>query len=184
MMIKTRPPSLDSVSVCSLLKHLYPFQDIDEGSVKQLPGYEDRNFYFKGCLEVEPIGALKKVASAPDINTYDYDEFIFKASHITNSCEVLEGINEVMDHIKRKGFHCSFAIMNHSGEKITLLSENQLVRGDPNMRTGRGTQYPVRVLKYVPGETLQTVQLTPKLAYDIGELAGSIDKALLVRFIS
>ena len=182
-MIRARPPSLDSVAVCSLLRHLYPFNNIDEESVKQLPGYEDRNFYFKGYLEIDStMGALKaKITSAPDISCYD--EFIFKVSHITNSFDVLQGINKVMDHIRCKGFHCSYAIVNRSGEKITLLSENQLVRGNPNVRTGRGAQYPVRVLKYISGEILQDVQLTPKLVYGIGELAGSIDKALLVRVV-
>ena len=183
-MIRPRPPSLDSVAVCSLLRHLYPFSNVDEDSVRQLPGYEDRNFYFKGYFEVSDSfdGTVKsKITSAPDISPYD--EFIFKVSHITNSYKVLQGVNEVMDHLKCKGFYCSYAIVNRSGEKITLLSENQLLCGDPNLRTGKGARYPVRVLKYIPGEVLQTVQLTPKLAYGIGELAGSIDKALLVRYI-
>lgn len=172
---------MDSVAVCSLLRHLYPFDNVDENSVEQLPGYEDRNFYFKGYLEVDPpVSTLKSnITSVPGISCYD--EFIFKVSHITNSFEVLQGINEVMDHLKCKGFHCSYATVNRSGEKMTLLSENQLVRGDPNVRTGRGAQYPVRVLKYISGEILQTIQLTPKLVYGIGELAGNIDKALLVR---
>ena len=184
----TRPPSLDSATICSLLRHLYPFKDVDEGSVCQLPGYEDRNIYFKGKFEVSADSfdgtvTPKITTSATDISQY-YDEFIFKVSHITNSYEVLQGVNEVMDHLKSKGFHCSYAIVNRSGEKITLLSENQLLRGDPNVRSGRGAQYPVRVLKYIPGEILHTVQPTPKLAYDIGELTGSIDKALLVRLTS
>ena len=181
-MIRPRPPSLDSVAVCSLLRHLYPFNNVDEDSVRQLPGYEDRNFYFKGYFEASDSfdGAVKtKITSAPDISSYD--EFIFKVSHITNSYKVLQGVNEVMDHLKYKGFRCSYAIVNRSGEKITLLSENQLLRGDPNVRTGRGAQYPVRVLRYISGEILQNIQLIPKLVYGIGELAGSIDKALLVR---
>lgn len=177
-MIRARPPSLDSATVCSLLRHLYPFKAVDEDSIQQLPGYEDRNFYFKGDSGSFDGSLKTKVTSSPVISCYD--EFIFKVSHITNSYEVLQGINEVMDHLKSKGFRCSYTMVNRSGEKISLLSENQLLRGDPNVRTGRGAQYPVRVLKYIPGETLHTVQLTPKLAYDIGELAGSIDKALLV----
>ncbi len=179
MMIRSRPPSLDSGVVCSLLRHLYPFKVVDEDSVSQLPGYEDRNFYFKGCFEFSG-GAMKSKITT---STTEYDEFIFKVSHITNSYEVLQGVNEAMDHLKSKNFNCSYAIVNCSGENITLLSENQLLRGDPNMRSGRGAQYPVRVLKYIPGTVLHTVQQTPKLAYDIGELAGSIDKALLVRLI-
>ena len=182
-MIRTRPPSLDSVAVCSLLKHLYPFRAVDDSSVKQLPGYEDRNFYFKGYLEDEqsmPDSVLKTIINT---STSHYGEFIFKVSHVTNSYETLVGVNEVMDHMKHKGFHCSFAIAGRNGEKITLLSENQLMRGDPSLRARRNAQYPVRVLTYVSGETLTTVQLTPKLVYHIGELAGSIDRALMVRSI-
>ena len=188
-MIRSRPPSLDSATVCSLLRHLYPFKNIDEDSVCQLPGYEDRNIYFKGNFEISVDsfdGAVKSTTSTTsmtDISQY-YNQFIFKISHITNSYEVLQGVNKVMEHLKSKGFHCSYAIANRSGEKIRLLSENQLLRGDPDMRSGRGAQYPVRLLKYIPGEVLHTVQPTPKLAYDIGELAGSIDKALLVRLTS
>jgi hypothetical protein len=157
---------------------LYPFKVVDEDSVSQLPGYEDRNIYFKGYFELSDGTVKSKITTS----TTQYDEFIFKVSHITNSYEVLQGVNEAMDHLKSKSFHCSYAIVNRSGEKITLLSENQLLRGDPNVRSGRGaTQYPVRVLKYIPGTVLHTVQRTPKLAYGIGELAGSIDKALLVR---
>ena len=48
---KNGPPNLNSVVVCSLLKKLYPFKDVEKSSVRQLPGYEDRNVYFKGQLE-------------------------------------------------------------------------------------------------------------------------------------
>lgn len=168
IMNDNRPPNLDSEAICSLLKELYPFEDVDRSSVKELPGYEDRNFYFKGRLNPEAVSCAT-------------EEFILKVSHLTNSCELLEGVNEVMDHLKSRDFRCNYAIRNNSGEKIALLSENQLLRGNPSMRTGRAAQYPVRVLTYVPGETLEAVQITPRLAFDVGMLAGSIDKALLVR---
>lgn len=163
---------MDSTVVCSLVKRLYPFQDVDKTSVKQLPGYEDRNFYFKGHLE-DDFASYSEITS---------QEFVFKVSHTSNSRELLEGVNEVMDHLCRKGFLCSFAISNRFGKKIAMLSDNQLSRGDPWVRTGgRCAQYPVRVLIYVPGETLDPTQVTPEQAFHIGRLAGSIDKALLVR---
>ena len=108
------------------------------------------------------------------------EEFILKVSHITNSCELLEGVNEAMDHLRYKGFNCSCAILNRCGNKILKMSENQLIRGYPDTRTGRGAQYPLRVLTYIPGETLEAVPMSSKLAYEIGKLAGDIDKALLV----
>ena len=172
-MDKNRPPNLDSTAISSLLEGLYPFKNVDKSSVKELSGYEDRNFYFKGRL-TEDNGAVSCAN----------EEFILKVSHLTNSCELLEGINEVMDHLKSKDFRCNYAIRNTNGEKIVLLSENQLLRGDPSMRTGRGAKYPVRVLTFVPGETLEAVQITPNQAFDVGVLAGSIDKALLVRGLS
>lgn len=176
IMSKNRPPCLDSTTICSLLKRLYPFKSVDKSSVKQLQGYEDRNFYFRGLTDLAHDGSVTSTSDSA------IEEFILKVSHITNSSELLEGVNEVMDHLHHKGFRCSHAIRNHSGKKIALLSENQLVRGDPNARTGRCVKYPIRVLVYVPGETLEAVSLTPKLAFGIGELAGSINKALLVTY--
>ena len=114
--------------VCSLLKKLYPFKDVEKSSVRQLPGYEDRNVYFKGQLEPRgDPGGCSDLAS--DITN---GEFIFKVSHLSNSHELLEGIGEAMEHLKHKDFYCSFPVLNRYGKKIALLSENQLLRGDPD----------------------------------------------------
>lgn len=179
-MNKCRPPPLIPTTVCSLLKSLYPFWDVDSSSVQELTGYEDRNYYFRGRQEIIEDAVGCSDSNRSRLNS-KWEEFVFKVSHLTNSCELLEGVNEVMDHLRCKEFDCSSAIVNRHGKKISLLSDNQLISGNPTTRAGRSAQYPVRVLTYIPGVMVEDMQMTHKLAYDIGELAGRVDKALLVR---
>ena len=62
IMNKNRPPNLDSTAICSLLEGLYPFKDVDRCSVTELPGYEDRNFYFKGRITSEDNGDVSSTS--------------------------------------------------------------------------------------------------------------------------
>ena len=49
-----RPPSLSSAAVTKLVKEYFCFQHVDEHSVKHLPSYDDRDFYFRGTVAREP----------------------------------------------------------------------------------------------------------------------------------
>jgi Ser/Thr protein kinase RdoA (MazF antagonist) len=43
-----------------------------------------------------------------------------------------------------------------------------------------GLQFLVRLFQYVPGEMLDGKTLTPNLCFEVGQLAGRLDKALKV----
>ena len=46
-----RPPELESSIVAKLIPAVFPFKKVEESSVKQLPSYEDRNYYLTGVTE-------------------------------------------------------------------------------------------------------------------------------------
>ena len=46
-----RPPELESSVVAKLILAVFPFKEVEESSVKQLPSYEDRNYYLTGVSE-------------------------------------------------------------------------------------------------------------------------------------
>jgi len=41
-------PEVKGCSIAKLVTTLFPFKEVDKHSVKQLPSYEDRNYYLAG----------------------------------------------------------------------------------------------------------------------------------------
>ena len=91
-----RPPSLSRAAVTRLVTKVFPFQHVDQNSVKQLPSYDDRNFYFRGTPEHTPLEG----ASA-----YMEREYVLKLNNpLLASYGVLKGINALLYHLHSKGF--------------------------------------------------------------------------------
>ena len=59
------------------------------------------------------------------------------------------------------------------------MSTKQLLTGDLRAREGR-EKFCVQLLTFIPGETLDSVLYTPRLAYEAGRYLGSMDAALQV----
>lgn len=168
-----RPPELSSETVAILVKENFPFSEVDEISVKQLPSYDDRNFYFRGRLEVDEIRT-------------EVQEYVAKVSNSLMSCELLDGLNAVMYHLRGKGFHCPSPLLSRKGASVEVVSENHLVGEEQDGKQEQRT-FCIRIFTYIPGEVMDKIDkahLTPSLCYDIGKYIGRMDAALQVSVIS
>ena len=159
-----RPPELKGCIVAKLVAVLFPFKDIDEHSVKQFPSYEDRNYYLAGTT------------TAGDETM---EEFVLKISNSLMDAEIKEGLNTVTSYLHKKGFECPQPVPSRKGIVVLKMSKEQLVTGNPGAREGR-KEFCVQLLTFIPGETLDSVPYTPRLAYEAGRYLGSMDTALQV----
>ena len=160
-----RPPELKACILAKLVVALFPFEEIAEHSVKQLPSYEDRNYYLTGTTVK---GAV--------------EEFVLKISNSIRDIETQEGLNAVTSHLHRQGFVCPQPVPSREGAVLLKMSKQQLLAGDPGLRAreGRGPQFCVQLLTFIPGEQLDCVPYSPRLAYEAGRYVGSLDAALQV----
>ena len=173
-----RPPSLSSAAVTKLVKEYFCFQDVNEQSVKQLPSYDDRNFYFRGTPQL-----ASGISSRPPPG-----EYVLKLNNpLLASYEVLKGINDLLNHLHAKGFvKCNQPLANQEGADLLKITKERLMEYDshpePSENVTESTFF-LRVLTFIPGECFDKVEkhyLTPQLLYDIGHCVGSAEAILQV----
>ena len=178
-----RPPSLSSAAVAKLAKEYFYFQYVDEHSVKQLPSYDDRNFYFRGT--VVPEGAASVGSSTSS------GEYVLKLNNpLLASCDILKGINDLLNHLHAKGFvKCNQPLINREGSDLLNITKDKLLEHENHLEStenmdesGKCTFF-LRVLTFIPGECFDQVDkcyLTPRLLYDVGHCVGSAEAILQV----
>ena len=163
--VATRPPSLTAQSVARLLTTYFGFTEVSEPSIKSLPSYYDRNYYFKGKHEA-----------------VDHCEYILKVMNPTSTAyKVVDGIIDVMKHLHSNGFPCPQPIIP---DKLIELSEEEL--SGKKCHEENGIKYPIFALSFIPGEVFSGVNQdfrTPELFREVGKLLGRLDKDLLVSSI-
>ena len=167
-----RPPELESSVVAKLILAVFPFKEVQESSVKQLPSYEDRNYY----LTVVTEGVTN--CGSGDENTEG--EFVLKISNSLMDVELKKGHNDLMTHLYQQGFECPQPLSSRNGNGVEVLSKGQLLAGDPEASEREGPKFCVQVLTYIPGKTMESVPFTPRIAYEAGRYIGSMDAALQV----
>jgi hypothetical protein len=178
-----RPPSLSSAAVAKLVKEYFYFRHVDEQSVKQLPSYDDRNFYFRGTMtpELEP-------ATSVSSSIFSDGEYILKLNNpLIVSYDVLKGINDLLNHLHAKNFtKCNQPLASREGGDLLKITKNKLLEYEGSMETGDKSgecAFFLRVLTFIPGECFDKVDkhfLTPRLLYDVGHCVGSAEAILQV----
>ena len=163
-----RPPELESSVVTKLILAIFSFKEVEESSVKQLPSYEDRNYYLTGVTE-----------GVTNCGRRD-GEFVLKISNSLMDIELKKGLNAVVSHLYQQGFECPQPLSSRNGKGIEMLSKEQLLAGDPGASEGEGPKFCVQLLTFIPGKTMESIPFTPRLAYEAGRYVGSIDAALQV----
>ena len=183
-----RPPSPSSAAVVKLAKEYFCFQDVDEYSVKQLPSYDDRNFYFRGSMAPE---LATNIGSKPSGET----EYVLKLNNpLLASYDVLKSINALLNHLHAKGFtKCNRPLANREGADLLRITREKLLEYGCHMETLGDMEessvellehtFFLRILTYIPGECFDNVDkcyLTPQLLYNVGHCIGSADSILQV----
>ena len=171
--LNKRPPLLGKEDAVSLITGYFPFKSVSPMSLKQLPSYDDRMFYFEG--ENEELSLDHSVRKP----------FVLKISNKIFGRDVITGQNAVMLHLAAGGINCCQPILCRRGHYLEMLkTEVLLSKTDGRCGEGNEAEYAVRVLQYIPGEPMSRVEkryLTPQLMYCVGNHVAKIDIALQVR---
>ena len=163
-----RPPELEGSIVAKLILAVFTFKEVEQSSVKQLPSYEDRNYYLTGVTNCGRDGNRE-------------GEFVLKISNSLKDVELKMGLNAVVSHFYQQGFECPQPLSSRNGKGVEMLSKEQLLAGDPGASEGEGPKFCVQLLTFIPGKTLDSVPFTPRLAYEAGRYVGSMDAVLQVQ---
>ena len=179
-----RPPSLTSAAVTKLVKECFCFQYVDEHSVKQLPSYDDRNFYFRGTVPPEAAANISPLSISSG-------EYVLKLNNpLLTSYDVLKGMNDLLNHLHARGFvKCNQPLVSRLGVDLLKITKDELLEYESHVapsenidKSGECTFF-MRILTFIPGECLDKVDkhyLTPRLLYDVGHCIGSVEAILQV----
>ena len=184
---KGRPPALCIRALSKLVTELFPFKSVNESSIRSLPSYDDRNYYFRGVLDGHGVATGRQ-------NVSRNDEFILKLGNpLYASYETLRGINSMMKYLHDKRFTgISYPIQSRQGQDLLAFPGKDLLKYElgccsDSLLTSMMDQtnrFHIRVITFIPGEMFDEVgkqSLTPKLVYDVGKCVGQMDRALEVQ---
>lgn len=168
-----RPPELFNKDVSRVVCKYFNFTSVREDLIKSFPSYEDRNYYFIGSND-----------------DYKDGEFILKLSNPHGILiEELQGINDLMNHLKSCGLSLTYPLPSQTGADIVSLSHAELIAEDlsgiqslsPTNKENEvnsmeksngmdasgqlpepqnGLTYYMRVLAFVPGKLFHYVEKT------------------------
>ena len=186
-----RPPSLGTAAVARLVTEYFPFQHVDQQSVKQFPSYDDRNFYFRGT----PEHASLEGGAGTCIETQR--EYVLKLNNpLVSSYGVLKGINALLTHLNTKGFtKCIQPLSSREGDDVLQITKDELndygacqyhsepLSGSDEIVDESARTLFMRVVSYIPGDCLDHVDkrhLTPSLLYSIGHYVGRAEAIIQV----
>ena len=165
---KGRPPALRNTKLVKLINQFYAFDSIDANSVKNFPGYDDRNYYFRG------------VSSSSSQNGEEFVLKMFNELHTPH--DVVVGISELWNHLRSKGFTYTSHLPNKEGNVVTFVPQS-LCKDESSSESLSDQTYAIRIIHYISGELFDQIDkkyLTPKLLYQVGTLLGRVDLALKV----
>lgn len=118
--------------------------------IRSLPSYDDQNFY---VAAVEGGEFVLKIMNSED----------------SKNSNLIEMQTYAMSFLQQNGLPAQTALPTTSGQLMSL----------EEMDCGYGCQkYLVRLLTYLPGETISKVPLTPQLLYETGKTAARMDQIL------
>ena len=170
-----RPPSLLPANVCKLVTKYFKCRNVAEKSVKALPGYDGRNYYFR----------------AEQCDT-KCSEFVLKLVNPEHTpWPVAKEINRLMHHIHSKGFTFStpYPVVSTNGTDFVQLTIGEIINGENSLKNGieirddEDTKYHMWLLTFISGEMFDSVEkkyLTPSLLTEIGKALATLDKDLQV----
>ena len=181
---KLRRPKVNTNEVYSLLQAHYDLGTIHQDSMKELPSYDDKNWYFRASRTDEEG---KKV----------FKEYVVKVHNGTDSSGVNRGVlaaqERVMSHLVEHGVECPHVVKS----KLTMYTTpgpNGTVNLVPEGTEGAKREFctrvtflsraqiahTLRVLTYVPGKTLVEVPMPHSMEFvrNSGLFVGEVCHAL------
>lgn len=185
-----RPPELSKLGVSTVVCRYFKFSAVNEDSVKSLPGYDDRNYYFEGTTLAGRNG-----------------QFIFKVFNcVHSSFSEIEGCNKLIRTLQATGILRQVPERSRAGPdtiqlKLSNLGNNvssnieTVIATDHNIENSSGKHlvtvsglddsilYVVSILSFVPGVLLDNIDkkyLVHEVIWEIGTKMALMDKELKV----
>ena len=160
---RSKPSDVEPWRIAKIIERYFPTKEVDPASISQLPSYEDRNYVFDATIGDPPTPGkyLLKVS-----NTY-----------YTSNQDIVWATHGVMRHVAERGIPCPLPLPSTSGDDFVIVNEGQLT----GEHVASSRKHIVRVFNYLPGVPLSEIDLCPQLLYRVGEIAGKLDCALMVR---
>jgi len=150
-------PKVTNEDVHRLVRKFY---NLEVTSIKELNSYDDKNFFIK----------VKDDSCLPDASDRCPHGYLLK---ILNSLDskaetLIDAQNQMMLFLNKRGVLCSKPVQNVEKQ---LKAYTELAAGkDKNI---------IRLLTYIPGDILVSVDYTPDLLFQIGEMVAKTDLALM-----
>ncbi|KAL8196908.1 UNVERIFIED_CONTAM: hypothetical protein K2H54_001677 [Gekko kuhli] len=155
---KWNKPAFNETQATGLVEREY---GLTVSEIKPLPSYDDQNFY----LRVTPSEG----------NEDSVEEYVLKIMNREDSRNpgLIEVQTLIMKFLSDEGFPVATPRVTKKGEIMFLES----------IDVGSATQgYLVRLLNYLPGQTVATIPVGPPILYEVGQLAAKLDKTLAEKF--
>ena len=184
-----KPPAVSPAILSQVLATQFSFKKVAEDSVKELDGFCDRNYYFKGQLLCE-AGQQKSCThqSATKSVCLKEDEFVVKLMNTkdSNHPTVVDAMVASMEHVLSKGLRVPFTVNARDGSRFAQVDHCTLLGGMANGHIAETSAEDVTcciiVMTYLRGTALEKVPKTQDILFQFGALAGRLDAAWKVWF--
>ena len=141
MNILAKSPSLSVPEAKRLATERYA---IDVSTCRTLPSERDQNFRLRD---------------------FDGNEFVLKVANATESNEILEGQNELLNHLSMASCPTPNVVASVDGRLI-----EQVIRQDQT--------HLVRLVTFLPGKPLAEIRFrSPELLFELGKCVAQVDQA-------
>jgi Ser/Thr protein kinase RdoA (MazF antagonist) len=150
----------------NLATAFFPLASLDEASIQEMSGYDDRNFYLETVLETDSPKTKRP--------------FTLKVTNRKESKDValLDAQNDLMLYLRSGGFPAPQPIQTRDGSLKVLhpIAHPDCSEGDP--------KYAIRLLTFLAGELLAKVERTDSMLRHVGEFIGKMSIHLKVLYKS
>ncbi|XP_078305261.1 hydroxylysine kinase isoform X2 [Panthera onca] len=147
-------PAFSETQASALVESVF---GLKVSKIQPLPSYDDQNFHV--C-----VSRTKDTTDGPT-------EYVLKISNTESSKtpELIEVQSHIIMFLRAAGFPTA-SVCRTKGDNLTSL-----VSIDSGSEIA---SYLVRLLTYLPGRPIAEIPISPQLLYEIGRLAGKLDKTL------
>lgn len=174
MAVLCRPPLPKPQVLSSLVCSLFPFRELDCGTVTSLQSYDDRNVFFQGRPEYSYLQAFPKLR--PENG---FVAKILRQRCVSEGQRELEGQMMAAEFAVRQGCVCPQPIRSKRGHLLEEVTTKQLAP-EENVAQGNGGSYYLSIVSFIPGVTMRNVKKTPQVLKEYGRALGKLNHALKV----
>lgn len=174
-----RAPAVSSRGLVSLLQKYFPFDNVQESSVVQLDGYDDRNYKFSGQLKRDDVPNTPMAAAG------NWFVAKFLNSRDSKDVNVVDGLVDVAKFVYTKaGIKCPYPIPSLTGYEVVRISHNDLLAytsSTDSLQQADDAYYCLRVFVFIEGKVLGYDNHSPELLHELGKCMATVDKELMVK---